>query len=93
MPHYKAPDNSIHCLDEEGFEHLLPQGSVKISYEEALSLSKPPEPSSNELLLRQILELESGVTPRRLREAVAGIDKGWLKDVESQITALRKKIK
>lgn len=29
--YYKAPDNSIHCLDYEEFENLLPAGSVRIT--------------------------------------------------------------
>jgi hypothetical protein len=28
---YKAPDNSLHYLDSDEFEHLLPPGSVRIT--------------------------------------------------------------
>jgi hypothetical protein len=35
MPHYKAPDNSIHFLDSQEYEYLLPVGSVQITDEEA----------------------------------------------------------
>jgi len=38
MPHYKAPDNSLHFLDSEEHEHFLPQGSVQIADEEAASM-------------------------------------------------------
>jgi len=31
MPHYKAPDNSLHFLDDSAFEYLLPPGSVQIT--------------------------------------------------------------
>ena len=31
MPHYKAPDNSLHFLDDSAFEYLLPAGSVQIT--------------------------------------------------------------
>jgi len=31
MPHYKAPDNSLHFLDDGAFEYLLPPGSVQIT--------------------------------------------------------------
>jgi len=42
--HYKAPDNSIHFLDDASFAHLLPAGSVQITDEEAEALRpKPPE--------------------------------------------------
>jgi len=35
MPHYKAPDNSLHFLDSQEYEYLLPAGSVQITDEEA----------------------------------------------------------
>jgi hypothetical protein len=35
MPHYKAPDNSLHFLDDSAFEYLLPPGSVQITDEQA----------------------------------------------------------
>jgi hypothetical protein len=35
MPHYKAPDNSLHFLDLLQYEYLLPAGSVQITDEEA----------------------------------------------------------
>lgn len=42
MRHYKAPDNSVHVLDDESFEHLLPAGSVPITQAEADALRAPP---------------------------------------------------
>lgn len=36
--HYKAPDNSLHFLDDASFTHLLPAGSVSISDAEAEAL-------------------------------------------------------
>lgn len=48
--HYKAPDNSLHALDDESFEHLLPTGSVAITDEEAEALRpKPPAPTYADL--------------------------------------------
>ena len=38
MQHYKAPDNSLHFLDDAAFVHLLPQGSVLITDAEAEAL-------------------------------------------------------
>ena len=35
---YKAPDNSLHFLDDDSFAHLLPAGSVSISDAEAEAL-------------------------------------------------------
>jgi hypothetical protein len=42
--HYKAPDNSLHWLDDDAFVHLLPVGSVQVTDQEAEALRpKPPE--------------------------------------------------
>lgn len=50
MPHYKAPDNSLHFLDSADFEHLLPDGCVQITDDEAEALRpKPPAPTYQEL--------------------------------------------
>jgi hypothetical protein len=42
MPHYKAPDNSLHFLDDDAYAHLLPEGSVAITDEEAEALRPQP---------------------------------------------------
>lgn len=48
--HYKAPDNSLHFLDDDAFAHLLPTGSVPITDEEAEALKPvPPEPTYADL--------------------------------------------
>jgi len=39
MPHYKAPDNSLHFLDLSEHEYLLPASSVQITDDEANSIS------------------------------------------------------
>lgn len=48
-----------------------------------------PAPSQNDINRMEIARLEATVTPRRLREAVLGIDGGWLANLNSQIAALR----
>lgn len=48
--------------------------------------------SGASLVRLQITELESQQTPRRLREAILGIDNGWLKASNDQIIALRGQI-
>jgi hypothetical protein len=35
---YKAPDNSLHFIDDDAYAHLLPEGSVQITDEEAEAL-------------------------------------------------------
>jgi len=44
MPHYKAPDNSLHFIEPE-YAHLLPAGSVQITGEEAEALRLKIEPT------------------------------------------------
>ena len=36
-----------------------------------------------------IAEFEATITPRRVREAILGMDNGWLTDMDSMIQALR----
>jgi len=45
--------------------------------------------ASGQNVLLQIAKLEATITQRRQREAVLGIDNGWLADVNAQIAALR----
>jgi hypothetical protein len=49
------------------------------------TFSDPPPPPITD----QIAELELSCTPRRLREAILGIDDGWLLDVNNEISDLR----
>ena len=44
---------------------------------------------ARQTILDQIAALEATQTPRRMRDAVAGTDNGWLADLETQIAALR----
>ncbi len=54
--------------------------------------SLPTKITQNDMLLLQIESLESSITPRRVREAVLGIDSGWLKSANDKIAALRGKL-
>lgn len=38
---------------------------------------------------RAIKTIEETISPRRIREAILGLDNGWLKDRDDEITALR----
>jgi hypothetical protein len=47
MAYYKAPDNSLHFLENESFAYLLPNGSVQITETEANAIreaNQPPAP-------------------------------------------------
>jgi hypothetical protein len=39
---YKAPDNTLHFLDDDSFAHLLPAGSVAITDAESEALRPKP---------------------------------------------------
>lgn len=43
-------------------------------------------------LLSQIADLEKQVTQRRIREAILGLDNGWLSGIEQQIETLRSQL-
>ena len=43
-------------------------------------------------VIEQIKALEATITPRRQREAILGIDGGWLSDVDRQIAELRSQL-
>lgn len=43
-------------------------------------------------IIDQIYALEATITPRRVREAILGIDNDWLSNVESEIDALREQL-
>lgn len=93
MPHYKVPnDNTPHWLDSAEFEFLLPIGSVQITDAEADEMRKPAPLTGNALILSQISAIEAKITMRRLREAAADTDNGWLAKVNADITALRAKL-
>jgi hypothetical protein len=53
-----------------------------------LALQIPPTPK--QITLGEISAIESTITDRRIREAILGIDGGWLANVNDQIAALRK---
>lgn len=54
------------------------------------AFSKHSKASSNAEIRKQIYALESQQSsPRRMREAVLGIDNGWLEGINTQIETLR----
>ena len=66
---YKAPDNSLHFLDNDSFAHLLPAGCVPITPEEAEALRPVPPPPTTQDLLNK-LDADNTLTQRNLRETV-----------------------
>ena len=66
---YKAPDNSLHFLDDDSFAHLLPAGSVPITEQEAEALRPVPQPPTVAQQL-DALDAANALTQRNLRETV-----------------------
>ena len=89
MPYYKTTSGDVHFIESTEFEYLLPDSCVMITDTEADELQRPP----TKTLRDQIVELESLQTDRRIREAVLGIDNGWLANLNNQIEALRSRLR
>lgn len=93
MPYFKS-DTDIRFLTDEdlanGWGDSLPEGFAAITDAEAQALL--PTPTAADLVKQQINDLESSITPRRMREAVLGTDGGWLANLDAQIADLRKQL-
>lgn len=101
MQLYKAPDNSIHCIEPEFFDRL-PAGCVAITQAEADALRPATDPK--EAIREQIKQLEAEqLMPRATREfmltfmelnapaEVLAVNPGYqaVKAFDNQIKALR----
>lgn len=92
MKYFKDEKGSVFAFAKDGSQDsFIPDGLIEIAQEEA-DLLRFKSPSKSELIIAQILDIESSITTRRIREAVLGIDDGWLAGVDAQIAALRKKL-
>ena len=90
------PADAVEITTEEHAELLAGQSCGKrivADKDGRPVLAEPPQPSASELIKIQIAELEATITDRRIREAVLGIDNGWLKDINDQIVTLRATLK
>lgn len=94
MKHYKnTATDEVFGFDETD-ETQLPfmQSAIDSGFVDVSGVW-PPKPSATEAANASILEkiavLEAKQTPRRSREAVLGVDNGWLKNLNDQIAALR----
>lgn len=70
--HYKAPDNSLHFLDDDSLVHLLPEGSVAITEDEAEALRpQPPAPTVQDQIVA--IEQANPITHRNLRDLAMAV--------------------
>ena len=78
--YFKAPDNSLHCLDNLEFQYLLPEGSVAITDAEYQALIPLPPVYPLEVSPRQIRQAMNQMNIRtQVETAVAAGDQN-LKD-------------
>jgi len=80
MNYYKDLSNQLHVLDSKEFEYLLPNGCTEITQAEYEALSKPVQPTIEELRSTMVL------TPAQARIKLAGL--GLLDGIETTIAAL-----
>lgn len=93
MSYFKDPDNSLHFIDDDAYDYMLPAGCVQIPDEEAQSMQPKPDPEARTRAetITKIQALEAK-QPRAIREAVLTGDKVRLQAIEDQIVELRAKL-
>lgn len=65
MAYYRDTNNQIHWLDDSAFEHLLPQGCVQITDEEALAIQEANKPVPAPV---------TQISPRQIRMALTQLN-------------------
>jgi hypothetical protein len=91
--YFNKNTNKVHAFEEDGSQDHLLGDHLVLMNKEQINAHINPSVSVKDQLTIQIATLERTITPRRLREAVLGIDNGWLSNMEEKITALRNQIK
>lgn len=86
---YVEVDDNVQVRTENGVHYLLTQAEKD---EFTNRNSGQVNRAAQSLVKLKIEELESQITNRRLREAILGIDNGWLANQESLIAAERVKL-
>lgn len=91
MQNYKDSSNKLYALDSSEFEHLLPQGCVKITQAETdiFNVPKPPTIDEQNASLKVQLDTIDLKSIRALREG----DAVRLKALDDQAKALRIQLK
>lgn len=91
--HAEIPDDCVQVTDLEHKALVNAQSEGKvISFDETTQMPIAVEYkqiSVNDALKISIARLEQTITPRRMREALLGVDDGWLSDIDQQISDLR----
>lgn len=85
---YKFTDKTktvVYVIGEDGVSRMSMLASCVPEGAEIFPEDPLPDPTISD----QISILEATITPYRIRKAILGTDGGWLKNVDSQIEALR----
>lgn len=93
MKHYISPTGELYAYELDGSQDSLIPSDFVLATEAQIQAIQNPQPTAEQALKTQIAVLESSVTPRRIREAVLGIDNGWLADIDAQVSILRSQLK
>ena len=86
MKYYKNPQDQVFGYDEDQTDLIT--AAINANWTD-ISNAWPPAPDPKDAIVSQIAALEAQQTDRRVRDAIAGTDNGWLKNLETQIAALR----
>lgn len=76
MSYYKDTNNQLHWLDDSAFAHLLPEGSVQITDEEAAAIQEANKPVPAPV---------TQISPRQIRMAMTQL--GLRTQVEAAVAA------
>lgn len=90
MPHYKDSEGHLHFIEDASFEYMLPPGCVQVQVSNIQQISAT-EKQTDEFNI-QIMNLESSITSRRIREAILSGDHSFIESVEAQIAEIRKQL-
>jgi len=85
--YFRAIDSEQNLLDGEmAFSEIATDAQLAEAFSEYAAAKNKSDK------LKAIADLETTITDRRIREAVLGIDNGWLANVNAQIAALRSQL-
>lgn len=77
---------------EEDGKYITKWKLVDYTKNELEEIASQKEKDRKQEILSQITSIELSITERRIREAILGVDNGWLANVDAQIKALRSKL-
>lgn len=89
MKYYKDANNHVFAYAADNSQDHLILNKVLMTQAEVDALSIIVPPTALAITIAEIQTLEASITQRRLREALLGVDNGWLAGIDAQIVVLR----